>query len=177
MLWVAREVRALQLLVAERPHGHPCLSPWMKEPTLFVAASSPWICQMFGPPARAASLPGTRNPRRPQKWDCQGLAQVSQEAGWRAPWETRNGKMPSLSSTVWIPRVIFVWDAQIEGYLMGGWDTEKGSGSLGTNIHPQPPFSTLPRAGIPGGNFSVLCLHWRTVAGYQSSLSQEVLNQ
>lgn len=134
----------------------------------------PDVGPTFGPPARAASLPGTRNP---QKWNWQGLAQVSQEAGWRAPWKTRNGKMPSLSSTVWIPHVIFVWDAQMEGYLMGGWDTQKGSGSLRTNIHPPPPFSTLPRAGIPGGNFPVLCLHWRTVAGYKSSLSQAVLNQ
>lgn len=40
----------LQFLVAERPNGHPCLSPWMKEQTLFVAASSPWICQMLARP-------------------------------------------------------------------------------------------------------------------------------
>lgn len=29
---VARRVRALQLLVAERSHGHPCFSPWVEGP-------------------------------------------------------------------------------------------------------------------------------------------------
>lgn len=31
-------------------YGYPCLSPWMEGPKLFVAASSPWLCQMLAWP-------------------------------------------------------------------------------------------------------------------------------
>lgn len=115
---VARRVRALQLLACESPQGHlwlSCLSPWMEGLKLFVAASSPWLCQMLawtlapclgsfhqplGTHGTHHTLPTEMELPRP----CSGqsgseLAGTMGDSDWQ---------MLLLSSTVWIPPVIFV---------------------------------------------------------------------
>jgi len=123
---VARRVRALQSVVAERPLGHPCLSLWTAR--LGACEAIRGCPQMQARPL--ASCPGSLPARHqepnapairlPQRWDCQSLAEVSQEAGWPAPWETQTGKAFTEIYCLDPPLVIFVWGAQMESYLMRG---------------------------------------------------------
>lgn len=82
---VARRVRALQLLVAERSMAIPaCHRGWGGPETarLFVVASRPWLCQILASPLALClgSLPARHceptapTVRLPRRWDWQGFA-------------------------------------------------------------------------------------------------------
>lgn len=100
---VARRVRALQLLVAEHPHGHlwpsvliavdgraeaacGCLQPW----------ALPDAGLAFGPlpgqlPHPALGAHGTHH-TPPTEMELPSQVQVNQEVSWQVPWETQTGK-------------------------------------------------------------------------------------
>lgn len=113
--------------------------------------------------------------RLPQRWDYQGLVQVSQEAGWRAPWETQTKKC----SECYCLNIIchFCLECSNGGLLgekIGG--TKKGMEGPPFRIHSNPsllgPFTSCVILEVIA---LVLCLLWRTVAGYQVSGSSESL--
>lgn len=82
---VARRVLALQLLVGERPHGHPCLLPWVEGPGAFEAVCGgpqpralPDAGPAFGPlpgqpPRQALGTHGAHHSPLPEMGTAQAL--------------------------------------------------------------------------------------------------------
>lgn len=163
---VARRVLALQLLVAERAHGHPCLSPWVEGPGACEAVCGgpqpralPDAGPAFGPlpgqpPRQALGTHGAHHSPLPEMGTARALLGPT-GSGSAGTVDGSDWQMPSLSPTVWVPPVIFVWGAH-----MGGWKT--GS---------QAPRASLPSPELGSLEVLSLCLFALEDSGWVPKLT------